>query len=147
MKLLTDVVNKVMDVIKGMDIIPVDVVHEYRGMLANVPIHSPTITVGVRDLTMEMDKMRAYGGTAYGYPEYSIPTDIELCANIYIPRHGSGIIQYSVLSYMADALFYSDELDVYKIKSGPVSYDGNFLCSVLSVSIFLHARLCGNSGA
>ena len=145
MKGFKDIIDKVISIIKETDIIPIDAVYEYRGALMNMPLHDPTVTVGIRDVTLETGKLRAYGGILNGTAEYSIPADIEICANIHIPKDVSGIICYNVLSAMADGLFYNDELDVYKITSGKMDYNSTFLCSVLPVSIFIRDRLCGNS--
>ncbi len=145
MKRFEDIIEKVISIIKETEVVPVDAVYEYRGSLMNMPLHDPTVTVGIRDVTLETGSLRAYGGILNGVAEYSIPAEIEICANIHIPKDASGVICYNVLSDMANGLFYNEDLNVYKINSGKMSYNSTFLCSVLPVSIFIRDRLCGNS--
>ncbi len=145
MKGINDILEKIITVIDETEYIPVDVVAEYRGSLMNMPLLNPTVTVGVKEITMETTKIRAYGGMRDGVSEYSVPAVIEIGANIHIPKSANGSLCYDVLSALADGLFYDEELNVFKITGGSMSYNSTFLCTVLSVSIFVRDRICGNS--
>ncbi len=145
MKGINDILNKIMTVIEQTEYIPVDVVAEHRGSLMNMPLLNPTVTVGVKDITMETTKIRAYGGMRDGVSEYSVPVVVEIGANIHIPKDVNGSLCYDVLSALADGLFYDEELDVFKITGGGMGYNSTFLCTVLPVSIFVRDRVCGNT--
>lgn len=145
MREINHIIEDIIEIIENTDMIPVDAVVEYRGRFMDMPLSDPTVTVGINDITLECSKIRSYGGRYGNVSEYSIPAQIELSANIYIPKDYNGLTCYDVLTQMANGLFYNEKFNVYKIKAGNMTYNSTFLCVVLPVSIFLNERVCGNS--
>ncbi len=141
--------NEIMDdvayVIENSGSLPIKCVKEYRGDYMDVPLNDPTVTLGINNVVMNMGALGAYGGARSGIAEISVPSTLEIKANIHIPKTNSGYICYEVLTIIANALFSSTKLDVTKIESGDMHYKSTFLCNVLPVSIHLRERMCGNT--
>lgn len=145
MRGFNEIMDDVIYIIENSGALPIAGVKEYRGTYMDMPIIDPTVTVGVGEVTMHTGALRAYAGKKNGIAENSIPAEVALKTNIYVPKRVSGYVCYEVLTVIANALFNTELLDVTKIESGNMRYDGTFLCNVLPVTVHLRERMCGDT--
>ncbi len=144
MKGVNSIIDKVITVLEGITDRPIQVVSTYKVQIMDMPLAVPMITVGLDSMEADFSKHSAYAGKKNGVDCYSVPTDVAVSANIYLPHTANGFVNYDVLTYVIDALFKSD-LVITAIKSGKMHYNSTFMCTILPVTIHLRDRLCGDT--
>ena len=144
MKGINSIIDKVISVLSGISDMAVKVVSVYKVQIMDMPLAEPMITVGLQTLDADLRKNMLYAGDKNGTGLYSVPVDVAVSANVYLPHTASGFFNYNVLTYMIEALLGSS-LTITKIEAGKMHYNSTFLCTVLPVTIHLHDRICGDS--
>ena len=144
MKGINSIIDKVISVLSGITDMSVKVVSTYKVQIMDMPLAVPMITVGLEKLDTDLRKNALYAGDKNGYACYSVPADVAVSANVYLPHTASGYLNYNVLTYMIEALLGSF-LTVTKIEAGKMHYNSTFMCTILPVTIHLHDRICGDS--
>ena len=138
MREFRNILNEVVDVISGIAL-PIKVGVGFNSALMDVPLRIPTIGVGIKELTLDTDAVGFYAGTVGGKEQFSVPYSLKISANITLPDTFNGFVCYDVLSEMCDALLNSN-LAVYRVSTGEMYHDRNFLSVCLPVTIHLHDR-------
>ncbi len=144
MKGVNNILDKVIEILSGISKMSVKVVSTYKVQVMDMPLAVPMITVGLEELDADLRKNVIYAGEKNGNPLYSVPTDISVTANVYLPHTASGFLNYDVLTYIIDALLGSS-LSITQIKAGKMHYNSTFMCTILPVTIHLHDRICGDT--
>ncbi len=143
MRGLNDVLDKVADLLENIPGIPVQITKNFKTQMMDVPLDVPVITLGIDSVDADLCKYKAFSGIRNGEAEYSVPAEIAVSANIYLPHIAGGYINYDVLTSLIDVLFKSD-MTITKIASGKMHYNSTFMCTILPVKIIINERLCEN---
>lgn len=141
MKGINSILDKVISVLSGISQMSVKVVSTYKVQIMDMPLAVPMITVGLETLDADLRKNIIYAGNKNGSARYSVPADVAVSANVYLPHTASGFLNYDVLTYIVDALLGSS-LTITQIKAGKMHYNSTFMCTILPVTIYLHDRIC-----
>lgn len=145
MRSFNGIIDDLAEIFENNGSLPLKCVTEHRGLLMDVPLNQPTITLGIKRAVMNMGALGAYAGMKNGTAEISVPTELDVKANVYMPKSAGGYTCYRVLTVVVDTLLKDGGFDVIKIESGDMQYKSTFLCNVLPVEIKLRERVCGNT--
>ena len=142
MRELKDILKEIMAVIKSIEI-PVNVSLEFENGLMDVPLRKPSVAVGVREAALDAAAIGFYSGLSSGAEEYSVPSELQVSANIYLPNTFDGSLCYDVLSLMSAALMDSG-IGLYKVTVEKMNYDRTFLSICLPVTLHIRTRAFGS---
>ncbi len=141
MRELNDVLDKVLGLIEKMGGIDVYTTKNFKKQMMDVPLDLPVITVGIDSVDANLCKHSAFSGLRNGEAEFSVPAEIAVSANIYLPHIADGYVNYEVLTNLINVLFKSD-ISITRIVSGKMHYNATFMCTILPVTIFINERIC-----
>lgn len=136
MKTLNTIINSVVSVLEKADGFNFAVQKVFNSTLLDIPISTPTVTVGIGEAEFNLAPLSSYSGLYSDNEHYSVPIELSLSANIYLPNAANGVVNFETLSHVVLSLAESD-LPVSRITCGSIHYDSTLMCSVLPVRIYL----------
>jgi hypothetical protein len=137
---LNHIINDVIDVLSGITAMDIEVFTSFQSGLLDVPISTPTVTVGVKSAAFNTSSLSAFSGYTDEGDFFSTKADIELSTNIFLPNAAHGAVNFEVLSLIVFALQKS-RIPISLVRCGTLYYDARLMCSVLPVSITLCEHL------
>lgn len=140
MKSLNNIIDRVVDILSEEKDFPYAVKTVFNSTLLDIPISTPTVTVGINEAEFKLGALSLYSGLYSESENYSVPVELALSANIYLPNAANGVVNFETLSYVVLALAESD-LPVSRITCGSIRYDSTLMCSVLPVKIHLSEHI------
>ena len=137
------IIDDIKEVVANIDF-PVKAIAEFPNALMDMPLSEPLLTIGLNEVSVDSSAISCYAGKDGGSEEYSLPADITVELNIYVPTNFYGLINYDVMSLIMDALCQSS-IPVYRMKTEKMYYDSTFLSIVYPIKFYIRERICGNS--
>lgn len=145
MRGVSSIIEEVVDMINDRLHITIDGVVAFNTELMDVPLSTPTVAVGLDSVNMKADKLSVFSGRSGTDQRFSVPAEIVLSLDIYIPREYNGIICYDVLSYLADKFLKCTTLTIESIECDRIKYDNTFMCMILPARVKVFDRVGGDT--